>query len=72
MIFILFACLLYTYQKAHSTPVNGFPIVSVDGAPPLGHYPHMRRVNNFVYMSGLSSRRPDGSHLGATLKHDGM
>ena len=37
-----------------------------DKAQPLGHYPHVKRVGDFIYISGTSSRRPDNTHVGAT------
>lgn len=36
-----------------------------DKAQPLGHYPHVKRVGDFIYVSGTSSRRPDNTHIGA-------
>ena len=51
--------------------LNGTSIIYDDGAAALAHYPHMRIANGFVYMSGLSSRRPDGSHLGSVKQEDG-
>jgi 2-aminomuconate deaminase len=42
-----------------------------ENAQPLGHYPHLKRVGNFLYVSGTSSRRPDNTHVGATQKADG-
>ena len=40
-------------------------------AQPLGHYPHVRRVGDFIYVSGTSSRRPDNTHVGATQDENG-
>lgn len=40
-------------------------------AKPLGHYPHVKRVGDFIYVSGTSSRRPDNTHVGAVQKEDG-
>jgi len=40
-------------------------------AQPLGHYPHVKRVGDFIYVSGTSSRRADNTHVGATLLDDG-
>ena len=40
-------------------------------AKPLGKYPHLKRVGEFVYISGTSSRRPDNSHVGAEQRPDG-
>ncbi len=42
-----------------------------DKAQPLGHYPHVKRVGDFIYVSGTSSRRPDNTHIGATKNADG-
>lgn len=36
-----------------------------DKAQPLGNYPHVKRVGDFIYVSGTSSRRPDNTHIGA-------
>ena len=40
-------------------------------AKPLGHYPHVKRVGDFIYVSGTSSRRLDNTHVGAVQKEDG-
>lgn len=40
-------------------------------AAALGNYPHARRVGDFVYVSGTSSRRPNNTHVGATRRSDG-
>jgi len=40
-------------------------------AQPLGNYPHVRRVGDFIYVSGTSSRRPDNTHVGAEKDSDG-
>lgn len=42
-----------------------------DRAKPLGHYPHIKRVGDFLFVSGTSSRRPDNSHVGVHLEADG-
>ena len=42
-----------------------------DKAQPLGNYPHIRRVGDFIYVSGTSSRRPDNTHVGAEKDEDG-
>lgn len=39
--------------------------VLADKARPLGNYPHVKRVGDFIYVSGTSSRRPDNTHVGA-------
>lgn len=40
-------------------------------AAPLGKYPHIKRVGDFVFVSGTSSRRPDGSVAGAKVDESG-
>lgn len=42
-----------------------------DKAQPLGNYPHVKRVGDFIYVSGTSSRRPDNTHAGVTIHADG-
>lgn len=42
-----------------------------DKAQPLGKYPHVKRVGDFIYVSGTSSRRPDNTHEGVEIKEDG-
>ncbi|MEO0897526.1 MAG: RidA family protein [Bacteroidota bacterium] len=42
-----------------------------DKAQPLGKYPHVKRVGDFIYVSGTSSRRPDNTHVGADKNEDG-
>lgn len=42
-----------------------------DKAQPLGNYPHVRRVGDFIYVSGTSSRRKDNTHVGATQDEEG-
>ena len=45
--------------------------VLADKAQPLGNYPHVKRVGDFIYVSGASSRRPDNTHAGVTIHPDG-
>jgi len=33
-------------------------------AKPLGNYPHIKRVGDFLFVSGTSSRRADNTHEG--------
>jgi len=40
-------------------------------AQPLGNYPHVKRVGDFIYVSGTSSRRPDNTHIGAIQSENG-
>jgi len=42
-----------------------------DKAQPLGNYPHVKRVGDFIYVSGTSSRRPDNTHIGAEQDEHG-
>lgn len=46
-------------------------IILDDKAKPLGNYPHIKRVGDFLYISGTSSRRPDNTHVGAIEKEEG-
>ncbi len=46
--------------------------IIVEGrAGALAHYPHARRVGDFIYLCGTSSRRPDNTHVGATQNANG-
>ena len=36
-----------------------------DKAKPRGRYPHVRRAGDYLFVSGISSRRPDGTFAGA-------
>jgi len=40
-------------------------IIAADRAQPLGRYPHTRRIGQWVFVSGTSSRRPDNTYAGA-------
>lgn len=40
-------------------------------AQPLGNYPHVKRVGDFIYVSGTSSRRSDNTHVGAEQDENG-
>ncbi|MCI4667256.1 MAG: RidA family protein [Bacteroidia bacterium] len=40
-------------------------------AQPLGKYPHVKRVGDFIFVSGTSSRRPDNTHVGAEQDENG-
>ncbi len=50
---------------------NGTAYFLSDRAKPLAQYPHARRVNGFLFVSGTSSRRPDNVIEGATPRSDG-
>jgi 2-aminomuconate deaminase len=40
-------------------------------AKPRGRFPHAKRAGDFLFISGTSSRQPDGSFAGAELAADG-
>jgi 2-aminomuconate deaminase len=45
----------------------------VDGkAKPRGRFPHLKRAGDFVFVSGTSSRRPDGTFVGASADPMGV
>lgn len=50
---------------------NGEPFILSDRAGALANYPHARKANGMIYISGVSSRRHDNSHDGVTIHHDG-
>ncbi|GHG13467.1 MULTISPECIES: RidA family protein [Streptomyces] len=41
-------------------------------APPRGRFPHLRRAGDLVFVSGTSSRRPDGGFAGASADPMGV
>jgi 2-aminomuconate deaminase len=47
-----------------STGVNGISYLLKDRAGGLANYPHARKVNGMIYVSGISSRRPDNTWEG--------
>jgi 2-aminomuconate deaminase len=48
---------------------NGF--IVGDRAAGYAQYPHARRAGDLLFISGVSSRRPDNSHVGVTIHPDG-
>lgn len=40
-------------------------------ATPRGKFPHVKRVGDFIYVSGTSSRRPDNSFIGVDVDEFG-
>ncbi len=40
-------------------------------AKPRGKFPHLKRVGDFIYISGTSSRRPDNSFAGVSVDEMG-
>ncbi|RKP12582.1 Endoribonuclease L-PSP/chorismate mutase-like protein [Piptocephalis cylindrospora] len=51
---------------------NGKAIILKNKAGALAAYPHARVVGGLVYLSGISSRRPDNTYEGAVQKDDGQ
>jgi 2-aminomuconate deaminase len=53
--------------------VNGTHYIMAKGkqAQSIANYPHMRRINGMLYVSGTSSRRADNTHVGAAANGDG-
>jgi len=47
-------------------------IIASDRAQPLGRYPHTRRIESWVFVSGTSSRRSDNTYAGAETTPDGQ
>lgn len=43
-----------------------------DLATPRGRFPHAKRVGDFIYISGTSSRRTDNTFVGATADELGV
>ena len=37
----------------------------------LANYPHARRAGDLLFVSGISCRQPDNSHVGVTVDDDG-
>jgi len=51
--------------------MNGTAYILDDRAAALANYPHARRVGDLIFVSGVSSRRPDNTHAGVTVHPDG-
>ena len=51
---------------------NGDAIILSNRAQALANYPHARRVGNMVYVSGISSRKFDGTWEGVVETPDGF
>ncbi len=47
------------------------PIILSDRAGALANYPHARQVGDLLFVSGISCRQPDNSHVGVTVADDG-
>ncbi|KAJ3121324.1 hypothetical protein HK100_012428 [Physocladia obscura] len=50
---------------------NGEAVVVKDRAGALANYPHARIAGGFVFVSGISSRRTDGTWAGVHTNNDG-
>jgi len=51
--------------------VNGTSYILASNAQSLANYPHARMAGGMLYISGVSSRRPDNTHVGAEPQEDG-
>ncbi|MCF2529617.1 RidA family protein [Yinghuangia soli] len=51
---------------------NADALVVPGKAKPRGRFPHFRRAGDLVFVSGTSSRRPDGSFAGAAADPMGV
>eukprot|EP01133_Synstelium_polycarpum_P007748 gene7748-9081_t len=50
---------------------NGECYILDDRAKSLANYPHMRKAAGLLFVSGISSRRPDNTWEGVTVDADG-
>ncbi|CAH1758030.1 19391_t:CDS:2 [Entrophospora sp. SA101] len=50
---------------------NGKAIILPDRAQPLANYPHARIAGDFIFISGISSRKPDNTYDGVIELPDG-
>lgn len=51
------------------TPLNDNILLTHSAPPPLAEYPHAKRLNHQLYLSGVSSRQPDGSRRGVSVSN---
>jgi 2-aminomuconate deaminase len=51
-----------------TSPMSG---LVANKAKPRGRYPHVRRGGDFLFVSGISSRRPDNTFAGASADEAG-
>jgi 2-aminomuconate deaminase len=51
--------------------VGGGSVLLPGAARPRGRFPHARVANGFIFVSGTSSRRPDGTFVGAAADEFG-
>ncbi|RIB07687.1 Endoribonuclease L-PSP/chorismate mutase-like protein [Gigaspora rosea] len=50
-------------MSQENEPSNGKAIILSDKARPLANYPHARVAGGLIFVSGISSRRPDNTNL---------
>jgi 2-aminomuconate deaminase len=53
-------------------PAGGDALLVEGKARPRGRFPHVRRAGDLVFVSGTSSRRPDGTFAGASADPMGV
>lgn len=58
-------------QEYENSRLKTIGYVCKDKAKALANYPHARRAGDFIFISGISSRLPNGTHIGVTQKKDG-
>lgn len=61
----------YLEMEGSKISPNGEAVILGDRAQALAQYPHARRFGGLIYVSGISSRRPDNTHEGVTIKENG-
>ncbi len=64
-------CYLQTSQILDDVEMSSTAYILDDRAGALANYPHARKANGFIYVSGVSSRRPDNTHVGVRIHDDG-
>lgn len=52
-------------------PNNNNSKVVTGKATPRGNFPHIKRVGDFLFVSGTSSRKPDNSFEGVVISNTG-
>lgn len=58
-----------TYQTNDKPQmINDKPVVTPNAAPPLGNYPHARRVGNLLFLSGIGSRSTKDNSIPGSIK----
>ena len=56
-----------TKNKIMSNKNDKIPAYAGNDVTPRGAYPHTKRVGDFIFVSGTSSRRPDNSIAGVDI-----